>query len=411
MGLGLRIEKAVAYQGEYFIRRILAIARLTFGILCLLVSLLAVLPAPTTRLWMLAIGVTEWGHILALIALVPLLPGWRGSKMGRIGAAAGIAAALLALSPLLRAIPVAQRLPAQLRSAFGESPTTATTDSLARSTPLSARDLIFGVSLPTVNKKTVAYVVRDNESLTLDLFRRSNEQARTPCVVVIHGGSWQNGDNTQLAPLNSYLAARGYTVAAINYRLGPEHHFPAALDDVRAAIYYLKANAAELGLDGERFVLLGRSAGGQLALLAAYTAHDPSILGVVSLYGPADLVYAYAHPANPLVFDSRGVLEAYLGGSPDQVMSQYDAASPINFIGADTPPTLLIHGGRDELVSPVQSERLAGALERAGRPSLLLILPWATHGCDFNFSGPCGQISAYAIERFFKAVTNESSDK
>jgi acetyl esterase/lipase len=356
-------------------------------------------------LWMLAIGVTEWGHILALIALLPLLPGWRGSKMGRIGAAAGIAAALLALSPILRAIPVAHKLPAQLRDAFGEASLRAGNDS--PSTPLSARELILGVSLPAVNKKTLVYVVRDNESLTLDLFQGArSEQTRTPCVIVIHGGSWQNGDNTQLAPLNSYLAARGYAVAALNYRLGPEHKFPAALDDTQAAIYYLKANAAELGLDAEHFVLLGRSAGGQLALLAAYTAHDPSIQGVVSLYGPADLVYAYAHPANPLVFDSRGVLEAYLGGSPDQVKPQYDAASPINFVGEDTPPTLLIHGGRDELVSPVQSERLAGALERAGRPSLLLTLPWATHGCDFNFSGPCGQISTYAIERFLKAVTS-----
>jgi acetyl esterase/lipase len=356
---------------------------------------------------MLAIGVTEWGHVLALIALVPLLPGWRGSKIGRIAAVAGIAAALLSLTPLLRSIPITRRLPAQLNNAFGEAPLTAGADSQTRSTPLSVRDLILGVPLPPVSKKTVAYVERDNEPLTLDLFQGSGEHNPTPCLVVIHGGSWQNGDSTQLDPLNSYLAARGYTVASINYRLGREHPFPAALEDVQAAIAYLKANAVELGLDAQRFVLLGRSSGGQLALLAAYTAHDPSIRGVISLYGPADLIYAYAHPANPMVFDSRGVLEAYLGGNPDQVRSQYDDASPINFIGADTPPTLLIHGGRDELVSPVQSERLAEALERAGRPSLLLILPWATHGCDFNFSGPCGQISTFAVERFLKAVTSD----
>jgi acetyl esterase/lipase len=389
------------------VRKILAIIRLSFGVLCLLVSLLAVLPAPTTRLWMLAIGVTEWGHVLALIALVSLLPGWRGSKLGRIAAVAGLAAALLSLTPLLRSIAVTRRLPAQLNNAFGEAPLMAGADSQARSTPLSARDLILGVPVPSVNKKTLVYVVRDKESLTLDLFQGPGEHAPTPCVVVIHGGSWQNGDNTQLAPLNSYLAARGYTVASINYSMGPEHTFPAALEDVQAAIAYLKVNAVELGLDAGRFVLLGRSAGGQLALLAAYTAHDPSIRGVISLYGPADLIYAYAHPANPMVFDSRGVLEAYLGGNPDQVRSQYEAASPINFIADDTPPTLLIHGGRDELVSPVQSERLAGALERAGRPSLFVILPWATHGCDFNFSGPCGQISTFAIERFLKAVTSD----
>ena len=389
------------------LRKIVAIARLSFGVLCLLVSLLAVLPAPTTRLWMLSIGVTEWGHVLALISLMPLLPGWRGSKVGRIAAVAGIAAVLLSLTPLLRSLAVARSLPAQLNNAFGQAPLMAGADSQTRSTPLSARDLILGVPLKPVNQRTLVYVVRDNESLTLDLFQGSGEHAPTPCVVVIHGGSWQSGDSTQLAPLNSYLAARGYTVASLNYSMGPEHKFPAALEDVQAAIAYLKANAAGLGLDAQHFVLLGRSAGGQLALLAAYTAHDTSIRGVVSLYGPADLIYAYAHPANPMVFDSRGVLEAYLGGNPDQVRSQYDDASPINFIAVDTPPTLLIHGGRDELVSPMQSERLAGALERAGRPSLLVILPWATHGCDFNFSGPCGQISTFAIERFLAQVNRQ----
>lgn len=357
---------------------------------------------------MLAIGVTEWGHVLALIGLAPLLPGWRGSKMGRIGAVAGIAAALLALSPIFRSIPVAQRLPARLSNAFGEVPGRKNTNALMRPTPLSMRGLTFGIPLSSVSKKTLVYVVRDNQALTLDLFQTLGEHPPTPCVVVIHGGSWQTGDSTQLAPLNSHLAARGYTVAAINYRLGPEHPFPAALEDVQAAIAYLKANAPALGLEAQSFALLGRSAGGQLSLLAAYLAHDPSIRGVISLYGPSDLVYAYAHPANPAVLDSRGVLEAYLGGDPDHRMSQYNAASPINFIGDDTPPTLLIHGGRDELVSPVQSERLAEALDRAGRRHLLLILPWATHGCDFNFSGPCGQISTFAIEQFLAQVNSTS---
>jgi hypothetical protein len=100
---------------------------------------------------MLAIGVTEWGHLLALIALVPLLPGWRGSKMGRIAAVAGIAAALLSLTPLLRSIAVARSLPAQLNNAFGETPLLAGADSQAQSTPLSVRNLILGVPLPPVN--------------------------------------------------------------------------------------------------------------------------------------------------------------------------------------------------------------------------------------------------------------------
>lgn len=326
--------------------------------------------------------------------------------MGPIGAVAGIIAALIALSPILRSIPIARRLPAQLAAAFGEPPVQADALATPRSTPLSASHLLLGVPAQAVNKRTLTYVVRDNQPLTLDLFQVAGAQPPTPCVVVIHGGSWRNGDSSQLAPLNGYLAARGYTVAAINYRLGREHPFPAASDDVRAAISYLKSNAAALGLDAQRLVLLGRSAGGQLALLVGYTAHDPSIRGVISFYGPADLLYAYAHPSNPAVYDSRGTLEAYLGGSPDQVRSQYDDASPINFVGEDTPPTLLIHGGRDELVSVVQSERLSGALERAGRRHLFLMLPWATHACDYNFSGPGGQLSTYAVERFLAQVNN-----
>jgi acetyl esterase/lipase len=357
---------------------------------------------------MLAIGVTEWGHVLALIALTPLLiPGWRGSTIGRIGAVISIIAALIALSPILRSIPIARSLPTQLADAFGETPVQKEgADAVQQSKPLSATTLIFDTRAPLFSQKAVTYIVRDNQPLTLDLFEETGEHPPRPCVVVIHGGSWQNGDSAQLAPLNGYLAARGYAVAAINYRLGREHPFPAARDDVQAAVSYLKSNAAALGLDAQRFVLLGRSAGGQLALLVAYTAHDPSIRGVISFYGPADLFYAYTHPSNPAVYDSTGVLEAYLGGNPDQVMTQYDDASPINFIGEDTPPTLLIHGGRDELVSVVQSERLSGALERAGRRHLLLMLPWATHACDYNFSGPSGQLSTFAVERFLAQVNN-----
>jgi acetyl esterase/lipase len=226
-----------------------------------------------------------------------------------------------------------------------------------------------------------------------------------PCVVVVHGGSWQHGDSTQLTALNRYLAARGYVVAAINYRLLPDHPFPAGCDDLRAAIDYLKANAEAIGIDPQRIVLLGRSAGGQLALLVAYTAGDPAIRGAIGIYPAIDLVYAYQHPSDPRLLDGPAVLRAYLGGSPDQVPATYAAASPTSFVGPNTPPTLLIHGGGDELVSPAQSRRLAARLAHARRPHLLLQLPWATHGCDAHFSGPSGQLSTYAIERFLAAVT------
>ena len=379
--------------------------RVLIGVLTLSVAWLAVFRAPTDRLWMLAIGVTEWGYVLAIVALLPLLPGWRRSRSGRVGVVLGLIAAVLALSPLVRAWLVTRSLPADLESAFGAAQVRSGPDALPRSAPLVMKDFVRGVSSPPVPPNAVVYVAREKEQLELDLYQPPEPHKSAPGVVVIHGGSWQRYDKTQLAPLNRYLASRGYVVASINYRLSPAYQFPAARDDVMTAIAYLKTNAATLGLDAQRLVLLGRSAGGQLALLAAYTAHDPAIRGVISFYGSSDLRYSYEHPENPKVIDTRGILEAYLGGSPDKVPSLYDAASPINFVGPGLPPTLLIHGGRDELLSPMQSELLDAKLAEARQPHLLLRLPWATHGCDFNFSGPCGQISTYAIERFLGAVT------
>lgn len=378
--------------------------RLTWGVLSLLLALLAVLPAPTYLLWQAAVAVTEFGHWLALLALAPLLPGWRRSRSGRAGAALGLGAAALAISPLARALPVAAQLPVQLSAAFGVARPLSIANAPARPAPLAALDLLRGVGSSPVASQRLVYSTVEGQDLALDYYPPPLSEIPAPLLIVIHGGSWQGGDSTQLTPLNSYLAARGYAVAAINYRLAPRWVFPAAYDDLRAAIGFLKGRAAELRLDPARIALLGRSAGGQLALLAAYASGDPAIKGVVSFYAPADMPYGYDNPSSPLVLDSRGTLEAYLGGTPASAPAAYRAASPIEFVGPSSPPTLLIHGPRDELVRYAQSERLAARLREVARPHLLLNLPWATHGCDFNFSGPSGQISTYAIERFLAVV-------
>jgi acetyl esterase/lipase len=369
-----------------------------------MVALLALVPAPTTFLWMLAIGVTEWGYLSAPVPLLLFLPGWRSTRSGRIGAGFGLAASVLLLITPLRACLVARALPARLVTAFGESSPRSTSDTPPRSMPLVAADLVVGVASPQVQKSSRIYSTAEGDTLSLDLYTPRTAQGPAPGVIVIHGGGWRNGDSGELSGLNVYLAARGYLVASINYRLSPRARFPAAREDVKAAIAYLKVHAAELGLDPERLVLLGRSAGGQLALLVAYTIDDPSIRGVIAFYAPADLGYSYAHPANRWVIDSRGLLEGYIGGPPDRFSAAYDTASPIRFIGPHIPPTLLIHGGRDELVSFEQSERLAARLAESGASHFLLRLPWATHGCDVHFNGPCGQITTYAVERFLAYV-------
>jgi acetyl esterase/lipase len=377
---------------------------LIFGALCAGLSVLTVVEAPTSLLWLVALGVTEWGHWLVAPSLLVWWPGWNRSWLGVAGAMLGSVAAVLFATPLARAVALTSSWPDTLPPFIREGRSPIAPGASPRSAPLVFSDLLFGIPLPDVTRHEVVFASQGGRPLALDLYR-SNGVTQAPVVVIVHGGSWQHGDRGELSGLNRYLAARGYAVASVSYRFAPLWPFPAARDDVREAITFLKKHAGAHGLDPSRIVLLGRSAGGQIALSLAYAGLDPDIRGVVSFYAPADMTYGYEHPSNPRVLDSIGVLEAYLGGSPSQAPATYEAASPIRFVGPRTVPTLLIHGGRDELVFPVHSERLAARLAEAQRPHYFLRLPWATHGCDAHFGGPCGQISTYAIERFLAAVT------
>lgn len=386
----------------------LARIRLVFGVLCAGLSVLTVVEAPTSLLWLAALGVTEWGYWLAPWPLLTWLPGWNRSRMGRIGAWLGLAAALVLMTPLVRAVVLVQAWPDELPPFIREAVLRSTAGAASRTAPIILSDLLFGVPGTDVAKREVVYATKGHQPLAFDLYQMAGQPtgvAQAPGVIVVHGGSWQHGDRAELAALNRYLAARGYVVASVGYRFAPQWPFPAARDDVREAIAFLKVHAAEYGLDPHRLVLLGRSAGGQIALSLAYAASDPDIRGAIAFYAPADMNYGYEHPSNPWVLDSSAVLEAYLGGNPSQVPATYEAASPIRFVSPTTVPTLLIHGVRDELVFVAQSERLAAHLSQAHRPHYFLRLPWATHGCDAHFSGPCGQISTYVIERFLSAVT------
>jgi acetyl esterase/lipase len=161
-----------------------------------------------------------------------------------------------------------------------------------------------------------------------------------PCIIVVHGGSWSSGDSKQLPELNSFLAAKGFNVAAINYRMAPKYQTPAPVEDIKQALAYLTKHAGELHIDTNKFVLLGRSAGAQIALLAAYTLHDKRIKGVIDFYGPADMVWGYSIPSNPLIMDSRKVMERYIGGSYKQVPAKYVACSPLEFAETGAIPTL-----------------------------------------------------------------------
>jgi acetyl esterase/lipase len=374
-------------------------ARLTLSMILLATASLAVMTAPTHFLWMVAIGATELGHMLAIICFAAIPIVWTNSWVGKVAAGMCVAAAILASSPLLRALPVNRSLPAQLRGAFGEA--------APHVIPLRFSDLFTGASPPEISAETLVYRTIDGHELSLDFYRpRSSISA--PLVVVIHGGSWQSGDNRDFISMNRYLSGRGFAVADIIYRLAPQAKFPSAVEDTRAAIAFLRNRADKLKIDPTRIVLLGRSAGGQIALTVAYSVNDPWVSGVISLYAPTDLNYSWDNPGNPLVMNTASILRDYLGGSPTEAPANYSQASPIRLVTSNSPPTLLLHGGRDELVSVQQSIRLSKRLEELGVPHLNLSLPWATHAFDYILRGPGGQISTYAIEYFLEAVTKNA---
>jgi acetyl esterase/lipase len=386
-------------------------------LLFFLISLLSFLKAPAYYFWLLAIVVTEYPLVFA--GLTGLLTAWGiwVHKYQLAGIVLGLVTIAVFLSPIVRAYRVARDIEQDLDKSFVDingpnSPVLFSSD-----TPFSIWALFK--STKDVPYKTLTYVKYADTSLSMDFYQAkpfdlSSLRPRIdlpevpnnsrPCVIVVHGGSWAGGDSRQLPELNSYLAAKGYNVAAINYRMAPKWQTPAPVEDIEAAITYLKAHADELHIDAKKFVLLGRSAGSQIALLAAYTMHEPALKGVVDFYGPADMVWGYSVPSNPLIMDSRKVMEDYVGGTYKQVPQKYFNCSPLEFVNKQSVPTLIIHGDNDVLVSPEHSRKLNLKLAQNGVKHYYLKLPWATHGFDYNLNGPGGQLSTYAVETFLNTV-------
>jgi len=356
--------------------QILLFLRLLCAVVLCSAATLVVVQAPTMPLFRVALVATEFGALIA---------------------------AVLFVSPVLRAAAVARRLPAEMARSFSRvSANSMHTSEVAK--PLSWKKLWCAPSVPPVPVTTHEYATHEGAVLNLSYYRDSDPHA-APCVVVIHGGGWENGSAAEFPTLNHYLAHRGYAVAAIEYRFAPRWPWPAQREDVLDAVRYLQTHATELRLDPQRFVFLGRSAGGQIAEAVAYGAHDPAVRGCIAFYSPADMHYAFEFARADDILNSLHLVRQYLGGDPQNVRDNYDSASGILLASGSHVPTLLIHGYRDELVWFRQSQRLSDRLNALGAPHYFVQLPWATHAFDYNFNGPGGQISTYAVETFLAAVT------
>jgi acetyl esterase/lipase len=225
-------------------------------------------------------------------------------------------------------------------------------------------------------------------ALLLDLYRPESSGEALPLVVWVHGGGWSKGDKANNVALP--LSGRGYVVASVNYRLSGVASFPAQIEDCRAAIRWLRANASRYHIDPKRVGVWGGSAGGHLVALLG-TAGDVAkwdtvgghadqsarVQAVCDYYGPTQLDVA-KEPGGGRGADSA--VGRLLGGAVDERKDAARQASPMTYVSADDPPFLILHGEDDPTVPIEQSEMFDTALRKAGVDSTFIRVKAAGHG-------------------------------
>lgn len=223
--------------------------------------------------------------------------------------------------------------------------------------------------------------------------------ALRPAIVVIHGGGWIEGDKSSFStprhPVPGNIidfARRGYVAVTINYRMSGEAQFPAALDDCRTAIRWLRANAREYHIDPDRIGAYGNSAGGHLALMLAlagkgvpleedapWPEYPSRVQSAVSDSGPVDMAFQYEQGA------LRVVVSKFMGGPPDGARAaEYKRASPSSYVAKETPPLLLIYGVADNQVPVETADRFVLALEQAGQKDVSYHRLAAVDHCPYS---------------------------
>jgi acetyl esterase/lipase len=249
--------------------------------------------------------------------------------------------------------------------------------------------------------------------LLLDLYLPAAGPDPAPLVVFMHGGGWLRGDRSMVSPSFASwqpgpltrLAADGFAVASVDYRLSGEARFPAQLEDVSAAVDWLAGQAGQYGFDADRIVLWGESAGAHLAALLGLRSAGSRVRGVVDWYGPADLIALdeQVGAAGALTDDPLDSREARLLGAPvGQVPELARAASPLSQVRAGAPPFLIAHGTADRMVPFAQSEALTAALAEAGADVRLE----AVDGADHMWIGVADLTPLYdAVVAFAREVT------
>jgi acetyl esterase/lipase len=256
-----------------------------------------------------------------------------------------------------------------------------------------------------VLEKGIEYTNPDGQHLQLDLARPKTGDGPFPAVLCIHGGGFRAGTRDGYDGLIAQLAHRGYVAVTITYRLAPKYPFPAAVHDSKAAVRWLRANAAKYHIDPERIGVTGGSAGGHLAQFLGVTAgvkefegqggnpdQSSAVACVVNYFGPSDFTKSYGKSV-----DAAVVLPLFLGGNLESARERHIRSSPLNWVTPDAAPTLCIHGTEDKYVAYEQAVWLTDRLKAAGVEAELLTLKGAGHG----FKGKDAETADQALMAFF----------
>ena len=244
--------------------------------------------------------------------------------------------------------------------------------------------------------RDLAYVSGGHPRQVLDLYlpRAAGPQ---PLIVWIHGGAFRMGSKGDRIP--GEMLEQGYAIASLNYRLSQHARFPAQIEDCKAAVRWLRANAARFDLDPDRFAAWGESAGGHLSAMLGTAGHERSfdvgehlayssrVQAVLDFFGPTDFLQMDAHRLpEGMVHDAADSPESQLVGGPIQEHpAEVARANPATYVTPDAPPFLIVHGDRDPLVPYHQSTLLAAALRVAGVPVTFYTVAGGGHG---NFDDP-----------------------
>ena len=262
--------------------------------------------------------------------------------------------------------------------------------------------LCFPAARPDVTVRTLQI---EGEALQVIAYLPESPACLRPWLLMLHSGGWNGGAPDEFPEWNRELASHGIAVLSLGYRLAPKHQWPAQRDDVKQAVVWARAHAEELRIDPDLLVVMGRSAGGQIATASVLGLPELEARGCIAFYAPADLFLARKYARKDDILNSLQLVRDYLGGDPEAQSLNYHTSSAIELIGPGTPPMLLLHGIPDTLVWVEQSRRFHRRLQEHERSSRFVELPWATHACDYFPNTPGGQIAMQEVLRFVWEVS------